>query len=63
MIQNRFTFFRSLTPVTALLVAGALGGCSQEEQVLDVEAPGMNLEVTEDTETGEINVEGEFGEN
>ncbi|QDS99837.1 hypothetical protein [Adhaeretor mobilis] len=40
----------------ALVPAGLSLGCN-EEKVLDVETPAGEVEVTEDTETGEVDVE------
>ncbi|REJ81992.1 MAG: hypothetical protein DWQ29_13470 [Planctomycetota bacterium] len=65
MRQRRSTSFGFLV-ASALLVAAAFAatfaGCSNEREVLDVEAPGVDLEVHENTETGELNIDGELGE-
>lgn len=64
MALHRFTSLRRVA--STLLSWGTIflfaAGCSHEEKVLDVEAPGMELEVNQNTETGELSVKGELGE-
>ena len=42
----------------ALLAAASFGGCEKKEKVLDVQAPGFNLEINKTTSgTGDKNIE------
>jgi hypothetical protein len=40
----------------------ALGGCQRNRKVLDVEAPGVDVEVQKNTDTGEVTVHGQSGD-
>jgi len=53
----------SVGVATAMLLGFALNlsGCDQDREVLDVEAPGVDLEVHEDTDTGELTIDGQLG--
>lgn len=53
--------FKKLGSVMALGILAitplSLSGCSQKEQILDVETPGGEVEVEKDKATGDVEVE------
>ena len=47
----------SVLAVASTVGALALSGCERKERVLDIEAPGVDVEVDRNIDTGEVEVE------
>lgn len=45
-----------LTLAAALVITGATTGCERKEKVLDVDAPGLQIDVERNVDTGEVEV-------
>lgn len=57
-----------IMPLAQVLVAGCLvgtclSGCDRKEKVLDVDTPGADVNVERDTDTGEVDVNVDVGDN
>jgi hypothetical protein len=57
----RFSLRRSITIPSAILAASlgaiSLAGCERKERVVDIEAPGVDVEVDRNIDTGEVEVD------
>lgn len=49
--------FGSLVAVSALSLVGLSTGCNQKEEILDVETPNAEVEVTRDKSNGQVDVD------
>ncbi|TWT99139.1 hypothetical protein Pla108_00720 [Botrimarina colliarenosi] len=49
--------FKSCFALSLLGFVGLFAGCSNKEKVVDVETPNRDVEVTRDTETGEVDID------
>jgi hypothetical protein len=47
----------TLAIAAALAVSGLSIGCQREERVLDIEAPGVDVEVDRHKDTGELDID------
>lgn len=62
MHERQSRRLRRTPGATAVALLGlVVGGCEQDREVLDVEAPGVDVEVREDPDTGELTIDGQFG--
>jgi hypothetical protein len=56
-IKSKHTLAAGVLTMAASIGAFGLSGCERKERVIDIEAPGVDVEVDRNIDTGEVEVE------